>query len=490
MVTKRAMCIVIAVRLLMAFLSQSWYVPDETWQSVEVAHHLVFHTGVTTWEWSERIRSTLHPLLFAMPLFAVKTLGLTDSWHSQYMVVILPKLVQAVLTSLCEISLLKSVDSTEDKSVASWFFLLLTFNWHGLYAGSRTLINTIEYSLTCLGISLFISARKKHSLDFLPIVSLCFMLRPTSALLWAPLILIRLNSALRSGNYSKILRVGLVCVFVVGACVLVDSLYYGALTLTPLNFFIVNVYHNLGTNYGIHPWHWYASNGLPSLLGPFVVPLLQGLRRAPLFLVMPLATNMLFLSCLPHKEMRFLQSSLPFLLLVVSRHINSYKYLMQRVWKIVFLVGNIVLALYLSLLHQRGVVDAALWLGQQGHLMSASGKDFSVLFLMPCHSTPLYSHIHTNITTRFLHCEPNLSGSTNYTEEADQFYADPVKWLEVNLQSSTKPTHLVMFDVLEKEVSKLLWTHGYQVCASFFHTHFPEGRLGGSVQISCLNQPG
>ena len=78
---------------------------------------------------------------------------------------------------------------------------------------------------------------------------------------------------------------------------------------------------------------------------------------------------------------------------------------------------------------------------------------------MPCHSTPLYSHIHTNITTRFLHCEPNLSGSTNYTEEADQFYADPVKWLEANLQSSTKPTHLVMFDVLEKEPVMIYWNN-------------------------------
>jgi hypothetical protein len=30
------------------------------------------------------------------------------------------------------------------------------------------------------------------------------------------------------------------------SCVLVDSLYYGQFSLVPLNFFLVNVYNNLG----------------------------------------------------------------------------------------------------------------------------------------------------------------------------------------------------------------------------------------------------
>ena len=34
---------------------------DETWQSVEIAHKLVFGYGHLTWEWVEGIRSYLHP---------------------------------------------------------------------------------------------------------------------------------------------------------------------------------------------------------------------------------------------------------------------------------------------------------------------------------------------------------------------------------------------------------------------------------------------
>ena len=52
------------------------------------------------------------------------------------------------------------------------------------------------------------------------------------------------------------------------------------------------------------------------------------------------------------------------------------------------LIWNIPIAWYLCLRHQRGVLDATTFLGS--HL---SGQD-SVLFLMPCHSTPLYRYIY------------------------------------------------------------------------------------------------
>ena len=49
---------------------------DETWQSVEIAHKLVFGTGHLTWEWAEGLRSYLHPLLFAIVFYILKWTGL------------------------------------------------------------------------------------------------------------------------------------------------------------------------------------------------------------------------------------------------------------------------------------------------------------------------------------------------------------------------------------------------------------------------------
>lgn len=64
------------VRVLMAFLSWGYFVPDETWQSVEVAHKLVFGNGHLTWEWEHGLRSYLHPALFAILFKILKFVNL------------------------------------------------------------------------------------------------------------------------------------------------------------------------------------------------------------------------------------------------------------------------------------------------------------------------------------------------------------------------------------------------------------------------------
>lgn len=98
------------------------------------------------------------------------------------------------------------------------------------------------------------------------------------------------------------------------------------------------------------------------------------------------------------------------------------------------------------------------------------------------------SYIHRNVTMRFLTCEPNLTGQSNYTDEADIFYADPQTWLDDwtrDLSQDTYATHLVMFNSLSEHL--LLWLHGrgYLECARHFHTHFPDGRVGSHVLVYC-----
>lgn len=58
--------IFLTVRILSVFLIQTWYVPDEYWQSLEVAHNLVFGYGYNTWEWITGLRSYIHPFFIAL----------------------------------------------------------------------------------------------------------------------------------------------------------------------------------------------------------------------------------------------------------------------------------------------------------------------------------------------------------------------------------------------------------------------------------------
>merc|ERR1711988_1972886 len=105
---------------------------------------------------------------------------------------------------------------------------------------------------------------------------------------------------------------------------------------------------------------------------------------------------------------------------------------------------------------------------------------------MPCHSIPHYSHLHHNISLRFLTCEPNLKHEDDYLDEADIFYQNPMSWLEKEYSDHQVPSHLVMFSTLAPGVNEFLQNHGYRECRTFFHTHFPEGRVSSHVVVWCL----
>ena len=81
----------------MAICANSLHHGDETYQSVEVAHKLVFGTGYLTWEWTtpNPIRSYIHPLLFSVLFYIIKVLGL----DSLELVILLPRLLHAIVAA-------------------------------------------------------------------------------------------------------------------------------------------------------------------------------------------------------------------------------------------------------------------------------------------------------------------------------------------------------------------------------------------------------
>lgn len=67
---------ILFVRILSVFLVQTWYVPDEYWQTLEVAHKQAFGYGALTWEWQKGIRSYLYPSVVAALYTILKFTGL------------------------------------------------------------------------------------------------------------------------------------------------------------------------------------------------------------------------------------------------------------------------------------------------------------------------------------------------------------------------------------------------------------------------------
>ncbi|OMH83729.1 GPI mannosyltransferase 3 [Zancudomyces culisetae] len=156
-----------------------------------------------------------------------------------------------------------------------------------------------------------------------------------------------------------------------------------------------------------------------------------------------------------------------------------------------------------------------------------NGNVSDIGFLMPCHNTPFYSHIHTSVYMWFLTCDPPLKKSEleSHYWEAQDFETDPIMFLNKNMfekpppseleklamvrdpysnvlhypvitpfdtpphtsvNGSFKywPSHVVMFGAMEARISGYLIKRDYKKCASFFNTIWDsDQRIKGDVVV-------
>ncbi|XP_028562723.2 GPI alpha-1,2-mannosyltransferase 3 isoform X1 [Podarcis muralis] len=481
----------ITVRLLNCFLVQTSFVPDEYWQSLEVAHHMVFNYGYLTWEWTEGLRSHLYPLLFAS---IYKVLHLLDKDDVQ-LLIWLPRIAQALLAALADVVLYSLVKRLDGAEVAKWVYFCQLCSWFTWYCCTRTLTNTMEAVLTIFALYYYpleATKTKRSSIPYLTLVALSFVIRPTALILWVPLLLRHFwkEPQKRHLVLHSCLPVGLI---ILGSSLITDRVFFGKWVLVQLNFLKFNVLQNVATFYGSHPWHWYFTQGFLVVLGPhlpfFLHGCFQASKRHGILLVVVLWTVAVY-STLSHKEFRFIYPVLPICMVFCGHSLKQLKRWQRAAAVSFLLVTNLLPALYTGLVHQRGTLDV------MGHLQSlcsapadSAEQPASVFMLMPCHSTPFYSHVHCPLPLRFLQCPPDLTGRADYLDEANLFYADPLSWLSETFSNVTLlPTHLVFFSVLEQDISSFLVTNRYEKVATFFHTHLPQGRIGSSIHVYKRNQ--
>ena len=487
---KKLLLLFLMIRTFMALISISWYVPDETWQSVEVAHGIVWSgKAFKTWEWDHGLRSYLHPLLF-VPVFQLLKFLQIDS---RFLVSLAPRLLQGLLSSFADVCFVTFFDRHFSKRPADtkWFIFIYSTNWCLLYSGSRTLVNQLELVLTGFALSMFNEMRT----GYIAIVVLSFIIRPTTAIFWLPLVLSHLLTIWHSGeSFIKrvILELAPPAFAMLTICIMIDSVFYTKLTLVPWNFLRFNLLLDVSSQYGVNSFHWYLTNALPTIfLGPLgLVPLICGLLKSiketkNIFLV-SLIWSIFVYSCLAHKEHRFILPLVPLCICYTSSYIssvNNKKKFFQRLFIFATLASHLPLTVYLSLVHQTGTTKIVQHLAGKFDHNSSPGR---ILFLMPCHSTPFYSHFHlTNANLRFLECPPRLSKSEKeLLDEADLFFQNPRKNFKL-IFDEFAPTHIVTFDSMSETLKDDLKWKSFRICDDLFHSHIPEGRVGSRVHVHC-----
>ncbi|KAI9808366.1 MAG: glycosylphosphatidylinositol anchor biosynthesis [Phylliscum demangeonii] len=457
----------IGLRLLNALSVRTFFQPDEYFQSLEPAWAMAFgrESGAwITWEWRYQLRSSIQPTIFAAFYYLVSTtarwLGVTMNLRAAWLLVT-PKVVQALIAALGDFYTWKLADRIYGKESV-------------VPLATPSLIRVRAAILTLSG--------------------------------------------------------------------LMDRVYYGKWTLPLLRFLYYNLVQSLAVFYGTSPWHYYLSQGLPLLLTtamPFsVVGFVRAFRgtgsgdddavtrSARRQLATTVLVSIVVLSLVSHKEVRFIYPLLPVLHLFAGEALVAFLALrakrapdtpdlnaspLKRAAVGVFLLVNVAIALYTTLVHQSGVISVMDYLRHEHEARhetpSASPGHTSIGFLMPCHSTPWRSHlVHPAIHAWALSCEPPVDMSAPeraaYMDEADRFYQDPARFLHIQMANQTRlaqtgrtdfttrwPNYLVFFGQLEPDMGAILakgedsmpdYTDGWRS----FNTHWHDDwRRRGDVIV-------
>uniref|UniRef100_A0A1J3EZU7 Mannosyltransferase n=2 Tax=Noccaea caerulescens TaxID=107243 RepID=A0A1J3EZU7_NOCCA len=494
----------LAFRVVNALLIQTYFNPDEHWQSLEVAHRNVFGYGYLTWEWKRGIRSYLHPMVFA---FLYKVLQVTGL-DTPYVMSKAPRLLQSIFSALGDLYLYKLSYSLYGENVARWSLFCEMANWFIFFCLNRTFANCLETVLTIISLYYWPCIRES-SKDYpvnrkwgLVIAALACAIRPTSAIIW---LYVGMLELFLTPNKIKfiILEVIPIGSLVLGFTCLLDRLMYGSWVIVPLNFLKFNFLSSGGDYYGTHPWHWYFSQGFLVMLFTFTPFTIAGIIKSKNQKLSALILWVLAIySILGHKEFRFVLPVLPVALMFsgyafaqmeasdssssaikkkqVPRKNHIIKWSPKLSLSVLFLlVTNIPMALYMSLFHQRGTEDAMNYLSEEAY----KGRVKSIVFLMPCHSTPYYSTLHSNIPMHFLDCTP--SDEKGKLDESDQFLMDPLGFAsELARKWSEPPSHIVLFSSEETKLEDFMIQHSFKEVKRFFHAHFKVDRdLQSSVAV-------
>lgn len=187
-----------------------------------------------------------------------------------------------------------------------------------------------------------------------------------------------------------------------------------------------------------------------------------------------------------HKEFRFLHQTLPFAFVVCAHGLELVERNHKRVYALarpLLIAINLAMGLFFGLFHQQAPISLAHELRNDVSL--ADGD--TVLFLMPCHSTPFFSFVHRKLDLQFLTCEPpSSSSSKSYLDEADAFYENPFAWLNSNEKLVVNAKRIALYQSLFDRLNTSEHLQKFNVCKTFFNSFFPvTSRVDRTLFLLC-----
>lgn len=517
----------IILRIINAFTVNTFFQPDEYFQSLEPAHELAYGYGEVTWEWLRQLRSFNYPFIFFLSYKLGDLFGFGDVG-----VYLMPKITQGIISAISEYYLYVFAQKALRNELLARTVLFLSivssFNW---FCFTRTFSNTLELNLTTIALSFwpwdfyytgYIDSVSSLTKAFF-FAALAVVVRPTNIFVWLPLGAHFLYKVPGSINKTQvILRVFSVGLTVLSINVAIDYFYYGEVVFPVLNFLKFNVLNSFADFYGVNAWHFHLTQSLPFILTTYLPTFGYGLfhsnyKLKSLFIAV-IFVNLVVFSLITHKEFRFIYQLMPFFLIfaadgflqLYNASANGPKKLLCKMAIYGTVLVNLGISVFLSQVQEKGVIDVI-------NFLKFNPDVDTIGFLTPCHSTPLHLYLHReDLKDKIwsLSCDPPSPAYVdpekympkaikeyleNYKDVSDVFYEDPKMFLDVNFPPLNKrfrnrrrsynyewPTHLVFFESLEPFMKQYLQNSKYEECDRFFNSYFHwDARRQGDVVVYC-----
>jgi len=238
-------------------------------------------------------------------------------WPTNIPVMTSARMLHAGIACVADLAAVDLAEKHAGRSAARWTLVLQLSNWFLCYAGTRCFANGIETAFLTVSLAMW----PERKMGTILCAAIACVVRPSAAaacaicslLVWRAMPWIRaIGVAMATSTFVLAL----------------DSGYYGELTFTPWNFFVFNILQGGADYYGVHPWHWYLTNAMPTMIGLLVVVIGMGFWKGPRW-SLPLAAAFVWLfplSMAKHKEFRFALPAVPLLhvhcAMVITSHMS------------------------------------------------------------------------------------------------------------------------------------------------------------------------
>jgi hypothetical protein len=301
-----------AVRIYASFTSIAQLYPDEIFQTVEVAHKLVFGKGHTFWEFRAGARSWFFPGILAGVYKCLDFFGVTDGYYLNVGIKIFLGFFHSLAISVVYLLFRRWCKT---KFVAFLFTLPLALNFMLAYISARTLTEAIALPFmvfTLYQATIYVETYKLRNLIFtIVLAGIAYMLRFQTAVFSFGIAISFLFASKKHLKTSLLFGFGFIGMMMIQG--VLDMVTWGSFMHSLTTYLDYNINKGIANEHGVFPWYYYikefSSRCYPiTTVTAFLTTIylfISPQKKKEILFFFPFLFFFIVHSLVPHKEPRF-----------------------------------------------------------------------------------------------------------------------------------------------------------------------------------------